>query len=249
MNAEVGSRPEKNCLAMIAGERAVQVEVVPLEHRAERGREDDLPLLARHRPGGAPAAAVAVAMRLSPWCVRPDDGHLPGFLDALSDRVLARIQRRLTNSGETRSLGFTMRRNHARRGRSPRAGSAASGPHRRCDGLDRASPLRVEPGVALERRTQHRQGIEAPEQTCRRPRTSARRTRPASIGFRGRVLQRGLHLVGRRVARRRERACKACRRAGIRRIGAAAPDVAEDRFAHVAVGRRRRAPGAAGRAG
>jgi hypothetical protein len=41
MNAAVGFTPEKNCLLMIGRERAVQIEVVPLEHRSERRREDD----------------------------------------------------------------------------------------------------------------------------------------------------------------------------------------------------------------
>ncbi|MNS85102.1 hypothetical protein D3C72_1189560 [compost metagenome] len=34
------------------GERTVQIEVVPLEHGAERGGEDDLLLLRGHGPGG-----------------------------------------------------------------------------------------------------------------------------------------------------------------------------------------------------
>ncbi len=36
MYAVVSFTPAKNCLEMIADERAVQIEVVPLEHRAER---------------------------------------------------------------------------------------------------------------------------------------------------------------------------------------------------------------------
>jgi hypothetical protein len=51
MNAAVGSRPLKKCFATIARERAVQIEVVPLEDRAEARREDDFLLFARHRPG------------------------------------------------------------------------------------------------------------------------------------------------------------------------------------------------------
>jgi hypothetical protein len=38
MNAAVGSSALKNCLAMIGRQRTVQVEVVPLEHRARATR-------------------------------------------------------------------------------------------------------------------------------------------------------------------------------------------------------------------
>ena len=49
MNAAVGLTPEKNLRGRIGGERAVDVEVVPLEHGAERRGEDDHPLLGGHR--------------------------------------------------------------------------------------------------------------------------------------------------------------------------------------------------------
>ncbi len=44
----VASNAEKNCAPMIDGERAVEIEVVPFEDRAERRGEDDLLLLPGH---------------------------------------------------------------------------------------------------------------------------------------------------------------------------------------------------------
>ena len=40
---------QKNCAPMMAAERAVEIEVVPLEDGAERGGKDDLLFLAGHR--------------------------------------------------------------------------------------------------------------------------------------------------------------------------------------------------------
>ena len=56
MKPAVGLTPEKNCAAMIADSDAVKVEVVPLEHGAERACEDHPPFLGRHRARvGTPA--------------------------------------------------------------------------------------------------------------------------------------------------------------------------------------------------
>ena len=49
MKPTIGGTLEKKCFGEERAERAVDVEVVPLEHGAERRGEDDHPLLGGHR--------------------------------------------------------------------------------------------------------------------------------------------------------------------------------------------------------